>query len=43
MKVEVSFEDNDNIYKIDFVKFAKELGLTEEQIKKVVLKGIING
>jgi len=32
MKVEVSFEDNDNIYKVDFFKLVKLLKITDEQV-----------
>jgi len=36
MKVLVEFENNDHIYTVDFFKLAKELGITEEQIKNAV-------
>jgi len=40
MKVEVTFEDNDHVYTVDFIKLAKKLGITAEQIKKAVQEEI---
>lgn len=36
MTVEVVFEDNDSIYRVDFLKLAKQLGITEDQVKHAV-------
>lgn len=36
MKVTVEFDDNDHIYTVDFVKLAKALDITEEDIKRAV-------
>lgn len=36
MKVEITFEDSGNVYTIDFLKLAKRLKITEEQVKQAV-------
>jgi len=36
MKVEITFEDNDKTYTVDFLKLAKHLKITEEQVKQAV-------
>lgn len=43
MKVEVSFEDNDNIYRVDFLKLAKLLKITEEQVIQAVQELLSKG
>ena len=40
MTVEIVFEDNDNIYRIDFLKVAPKLGITPEDIKQLIYKEI---
>ena len=36
MTITVTFEDNDNIYTVDFLQLVKKLKITEEQVKKVI-------
>ena len=37
MILTITFEDNDHKYTVDFLKIAKQLKVSEEDIKKVVL------
>ena len=36
MKVTIYFEDSDKTYEVDFLKLAKKLKITEEQVKHAV-------
>jgi hypothetical protein len=36
MIVTVTFEDTDNTYTVDFIKLAKALNITEDQVKHAV-------
>jgi len=36
MKITVEFEDNEHIYTVDFLRLAKKLKVTEEQIIQAV-------
>jgi len=36
MKVTVEFDDSDNTYIVDFMKLAKRLNITEEQVIRAV-------
>lgn len=36
MRVTVEFEENGNKYKVDFLRLAKILNITEEQVKMAV-------
>ena len=38
MILTITFEDNDHKYTVDFLKIAEKLGITEHDIKKVVLE-----
>jgi hypothetical protein len=38
MEVTVTFADSDKIYTVDFLKLAKKLKLTEEQIRRTVIE-----
>lgn len=37
MKVVVTFEDHDKVYTLDFLKLAKKLKITDQDVKKAVL------
>lgn len=36
MRVTIEFEDNDKTYTVDFLKLAKKLKITEDQVKQAV-------
>lgn len=40
MKVEVTFEDSEHVYTVDFIQLAQQLHITEEQVKQAVNKVI---
>lgn len=40
MIVIVQFEEGGYEYKLDFLRFAKQFGITEEQVKTVVLQEV---
>lgn len=41
MKVTIEFEDNERKYTVDFLKIATKLGITAEDIQRVVIKEIL--
>lgn len=43
MKVTVEFEDNNNVYTVDFLALIKRLKITEQQVRAAVLAEVING
>jgi hypothetical protein len=43
MKVQIEFEDNDNIYSVDFFKLVKLLKITEEQVIQAVQELLSKG
>jgi hypothetical protein len=43
MKVQIEFEDNDNIYNVDFFKLVKLLKITEEQVIHAVQELLSKG